>query len=171
MKRSPFVVQAFSLPLKTSRLKARTTTQKLDNPRRSPDTDTRTRPPRCLQSLYNLPALIHTMVTRGTKAHLYLNEKNVGVVVVKQCDHSWTFGEFTPSPEFGEFAPLFGQWSLLMHADGDEEPLSPAAAEELREAENALARIHARIFLPETQEWRCPAEVNIDGTLIEWKEM
>ncbi len=111
------------------------------------------------------------MVKRGSNAHLYLNDKLVGTVVVKQCDHSWTFGEFTPSPAFGEFAPLFGQWSLLMHADGEEEPLSPAAADELREAENALSRIHVKIFIPDTKEWRAPTEVNIDGELIEWKEV
>jgi hypothetical protein len=110
------------------------------------------------------------MLKRGAQLHLYLNDISVGTIVVTQCDHSWTFGEFTPNPAFGEFAPLFGQWSLLMHADGDAEPLSPAAADELREAENALTRIHARIFLPDTNEWRCPTEVNIDGSLIEWKE-
>ena len=110
------------------------------------------------------------MIKRGTTARLYLNDKDVGAIVVNQCDHSWTFGEFTPTPAFGEFAPLFGQWSLLMHADGDAEPLSPAAADELREAENALTRLHAKIFVPATKEWRTPAEVNIDGSLIEWKE-
>src|SRR5947208_3181288 len=111
-----------------------------------------------------------TMLNRGTRAHLYLNDKDVAAIVVNRFDNSWTFGEFTPSPAFGEFAPLFGQWSLLMHADGDAEPLSEAAADELREAENALTRIRAKIFLPDSNEWCSPAEVNIDGTLIEWKE-
>src|SRR4051812_43574210 len=110
------------------------------------------------------------MLTTGTRAELFLNDKPVGSITVNRTDNSWTFGEFTPSPEFGEFAPLFGQWSLLMHADGDGEPLSEAASDELRTAERAIDQIHARIVLPDSDECRHPVELNIDGTLIEWKE-
>ncbi len=108
---------------------------------------------------------------KSTEAHLYLNDKPVGAIAASHADNSWTFGEFTPSDSFTEFAPLFGQWSLLVHADDDDAPLSTAAAEELRSTEQALHRINARIFIPATGEWRELAAVNIDGSMIEWKEV
>lgn len=83
---------------------------------------------------------------------------------------SWCFGEFTPTDEFSPFAPLFGRWSLLIHADGADERLSSAASEELRETERALDQLRAKLFLAEGNKWYPLAQVNIDGSLIEWKE-
>ena len=107
---------------------------------------------------------------KRTEAHLYLNGKQVGLIQVRGSDNSWAYGEFVPGEAFVEFAPMFGQWSLLMHFDGDEEPLSEAAAEELRRAEYAIDSLKARIFFPETGQWHAASQVNIDGPMIEWKE-
>jgi hypothetical protein len=106
----------------------------------------------------------------GTIVQLFLNGKNVGSAVVHRHDHGWHFGDFTPAPAFSEFAPLYGQWSLLMHADDDRDLLSPAASEELRRTEIAMDRIQARIFVPAVDQWHTAVEINIDGPLIEWRE-
>jgi hypothetical protein len=84
-------------------------------------------------------------------------------------------GEFSPGHNFSSFAPRFGAWSLLMHADdGPVDPahgrLSEAASEELREAEWEIDRLHAKLYLDGPQEWRKISQLNIDGPLIEWKE-
>jgi len=106
---------------------------------------------------------------------LYLNDTDVGAVRVKGWDDSWGFGEFVPGERFGAFAPWFGAWSLLMHADqndgGDASGrLSRPASQELRRLENEIDRIHARLFLVGPHEWREITQLNIDGQLIEWKE-
>jgi hypothetical protein len=66
-------------------------------------------------------------------------------------------------------APVFGRWSLLMHADDDQRRLTREALIELREAENAIDQLHAAL-----QEDERPAheirQLNIDGPLIEWWE-
>ncbi len=105
-------------------------------------------------------------------AHLYLNDKLVGIVQLTGSDHSWHFGEFEPNEAFSEFAPLFGRWSLLMHADEAEpgDRLTDAASQELRETEFAIDRIHARLHVLLTDNWREARQVNIDGKLIDWKE-
>jgi hypothetical protein len=108
-------------------------------------------------------------------ARLYLNGRYAGTVKVNGWDNSWGFGEFSPAEGFARYAPRFGAWSLLMHADdGDDDSadgrLSPEAAEELREVENEIDRIHARLFLVGPGEWRNITQLNIDGPLIEWKE-
>ncbi len=100
---------------------------------------------------------------------LYLNDKSVGVVTVRGGDSSWHYGDFAPSDEFREFAPTFGRWSLLMHAD-DGTKLSEAASEELRAAEYDMDRIQAKIYFPELKKCKKLAQVNIDAGLIEWKE-
>ena len=111
------------------------------------------------------------MYRRGSKANLLINGKPVGVVVVQGLDDSWAHGSFTPEPAtFAEFAPLFGRWSLLMHADDGDARLSPAASEELREAEYALDALKAELVFHETNEKRRCAQINIDGGLVEWKE-
>lgn len=106
----------------------------------------------------------------GAIVELYLNDKHVGTITVHGHEHGWHFGDFAPAESFGEFAPLYGSWSLLMHADAGDEALSPAASEELRRAEIALDRLRARILMPETGRWREAVEINIDGPLIEWRE-
>lgn len=110
------------------------------------------------------------MIREGTQAHLYLNDQLAGTVTLRHRDNSWSFGDFIPTEQFGPFAPLFGRWSLLMHADDEEEPLSPAASEELRETERAIDALQARLFIPERQAWCSLAQVNIDGPMIEWNE-
>jgi hypothetical protein len=113
------------------------------------------------------------LCSRGT-ARLFLNGHDVGAVEVKGWDHAWGFGEFSPADAFGSYAPRFGAWSLLMHADdGDDASdgrLSEAAAEELRRVEYDIDRIHAKLFLVGPKEWRRISQLNIDGPLIEWKE-
>lgn len=89
---------------------------------------------------------------------------------IRGWQNSWGFGDFKPNEGFSEFAPVFGNWSLLMHADDDQTRLSPEASEELRRAEYALDALRAKLFIPETKEWREIRQVNIDGSLIEWKE-
>ena len=107
-------------------------------------------------------------------ARLFLNGRDVGGVTVKGWDDSWGFGDFTPGEGFAHFAPRFGAWSLLMHADdGDDASdgaLTPEAAAALREVECEIDRIHAKLFLVGPAEWRKISQLNIDGPLIEWKE-
>jgi hypothetical protein len=100
---------------------------------------------------------------------LFLNDKHVGDVVVKSRADSWGFGEFRPNQAFAEFAALFGQWSLLMHADDDDPRLSDAASEELRAAELAIDALKATLILDSPPENLLLGQLNIDGPLIEWK--
>ena len=102
-------------------------------------------------------------------ARLLINGKDVGRVVVRSSADSWGFGEFEPSAAFGEFAALFGKWSLLIHADADEERLSPAASEELRRAELALDALRSRLIFDALGEMLELTQLNIDGPLVEWK--
>jgi hypothetical protein len=107
----------------------------------------------------------------AAKGRLYLNDKDVGSITIRGWQSSWGFGEFIPNDQFSHFAQIFGTWSLLMHAEDDQARLSPEAAEELRRAECAIDALHAQLFLPETNEWRRIGQINIDGGLIEWKEL
>lgn len=111
----------------------------------------------------------HPRAVKGARGVLHLNGTRVGDVVVYGWDASWTYGRFTPGDAFGRFATIFGRWSLLMHAD-EREPLSRAAAEELREAEQQMDAVKARVFFPDDEDWHDVAQLNIDGDLIEWKE-
>lgn len=108
-------------------------------------------------------------VRRGTAAILHLDGQSVGAVMVQGWDASWTFGQFTPDAAFSAFAPIFGRWSLLMHED-EAEPLSADAADALRDAENQMDRVRARVYFPADDAWHDVAQLNIDGGLIEWKE-
>lgn len=103
-----------------------------------------------------------------TTGRLYINDKHVGDVVVKSRADSWGFGDFTPNAAFAEFAAIFGQWSLLMHADDDTPKLSAAASEELRAAEMAMDALKALLVL-EDGEKLAVGQLNIDGPLVEWK--
>jgi hypothetical protein len=103
------------------------------------------------------------------EAELFLDGKFVGKIAIKGKNHSWHFGEFHPNAEFAAFAPLFGRWSLLMHADEDSARLSRAASEELRQTEIELDRLEAKLFIPSTGTWKVIRQVNIDGSLIDWK--
>jgi hypothetical protein len=118
-----------------------------------------------------IEAAIHFHRNRGDRvAHLFLNDIDVGIVLVQSHNSSWGFGEFLPNPAFSDFATAFGMWSLLMHAENDGERLSEAASEELRGAEYAIDTLRAKLRLEQPEEWRPVRQVNIDGVLIEWKE-
>jgi hypothetical protein len=110
------------------------------------------------------------MSQQNRTGRLILNRRDVGSVLVRGNDGSWTFGEFTPGPEFSRFAAIFGRWSLLMHAESAAERLSEAASEELRLTEYEIDAIRAFLRLEEPDEHRHLRQLNIDGTLIEWKE-
>src|SRR5690349_10955535 len=101
----------------------------------------------------------------GTTVALHINGKDVGTITVRGHNHGWHFGDFAPNACFAEFAPLYGRWSLLMHADGADEGLSDAASEELRGTEIEMDRLHARIFQPSAEQWQDVVEINIDGPL------
>jgi hypothetical protein len=110
------------------------------------------------------------MFAVGDHAQLHLNGKCVGDVLVQRCEDSWAHGQFAPNETFCEFADTFGRWSLLMHADGRREPLSEAAADELRRVEYEIDHMKAKLVFPDTGvSMRC-AQLNIDGELIEWKK-
>lgn len=108
------------------------------------------------------------MQTYGT-ARLIINGTHVGRVVARSFADSWGFGEFGPNAAFAEFAPLFGKWSLLMHADNDEAKLTAEASDELRRVESALDGLRSRIVFDDRDEILDLHQINIDGTLIEWK--
>ena len=101
---------------------------------------------------------------------LLLNAVEVGAVRLRGQDGSWTFADFIPGPGFVEFAPIFGRWSLLMHADGAGERLSEAASDELRAAEYVIDSLHATLLLDSPPERHSIRELNIDGPIAEWKE-
>ena len=104
----------------------------------------------------------------AANARLFINGKDVGEVLIKSLADSWGFGEFTPNTSFAEFAPTFGKWSLLMHADDGEKRLSEVASDELRSAEFAIDQLRAKLRL-EKGEVLDIAQLNIDGPLVEWK--
>jgi len=101
---------------------------------------------------------------------LYLNGILVGWITVQGLDTSWTFGRFEPRAAFSDFAPIFGRWSLLMHID-EELPLDGAAAIELSQTEREIDALRPRVCFSGEDAWHEVAELNIDGTLIEWKEV
>jgi len=110
------------------------------------------------------------MHVNHAQAELYLNDTPVGAVTLRGSDNSWGYGTFHPNDAFAAFAPLFGRWSLLIHADDQTDRLSPAASEELRRAEFAIDGIHAKLLWPDRREWIAITQLNIDGDLIEWKQ-
>src|SRR5688572_6553683 len=85
-----------------------------------------------------------TMAHLG-EAKLYINDEQVGEVVVQRIGPSWSHGEFHPVEAFSRFAPLFCRWSLLLHAGGQYERLSTAVGESLRKAEFEIDRLHAKM--------------------------
>ena len=108
-------------------------------------------------------------MTVGSQGALYVNGKRVGMVHVHRSSDSWSWGEFAAEPDFAEFAPLFGLWSLVMHADQDNIRLSRAASDELRQAEAAIDALRCRMHWPDRDEWTDIYELNVDDKLIEWK--
>ncbi len=110
------------------------------------------------------------MPSQNANAELYLNGKCVGNVAIRRWESSWGIGQFTPNDMFGEFAMLFGRWSLLMHAADDERHMPDAASEELRRIEYGIDALKARLLILKDRKWKDIMQVNIDGSLIEWKE-
>jgi len=105
----------------------------------------------------------------SANARLFIEGKEVGRVMIKSRADSWGFGDFVPADDFADFASLFGSWSLLMHAIDGEKRLSRDASEELRQAERLLDSLHVKMFIERDAEWLDLSQVNIDGSLIEWK--
>jgi hypothetical protein len=101
---------------------------------------------------------------------LYLEGEHVGDVAIRRWQGAWGFGQFSPNAAFERFATIFREWSTLMHTDAPSERLSPVIAARLRKTEYAMYAMHAKIFIADMQQWREIAILNIDGSLIEWKE-
>jgi hypothetical protein len=108
------------------------------------------------------------MLPRNVQADLYLDDTHVGVVTVQGQRNNWTFARFDANDAFARFAILFGGWSMLIHED---DHLTRAASDELRRAEHAIDALRARLRLHTTGEWRPLGEINIDGAMVEWKEL
>jgi hypothetical protein len=103
-------------------------------------------------------------------AILLLNGEPVGTVRTRGWETSWGFGDFCPNEAFSYYAPVYGMWSLLMHADDETIALSRDAIEELNKAEELLARIKAQLLFTDDQHRIDVAELTIDGDQLEWKE-
>jgi hypothetical protein len=99
---------------------------------------------------------------------LYLDGTLVGDVAISGWHGSWGFGDFTPRPGYARFAPIFDEWSRLMHADKGR--LSREHAGKLREVECRMYELHAKLWIVQERRWRQIAILTIDGGLIEWKE-
>lgn len=100
--------------------------------------------------------------------HLYLDGTLVGDVAISGWHGAWGFGDFMPRAAFARFAPVFDEWSRLMHADKG--PLSREHAGQLRELECRMYGMHAKLWIVQERRWRHIAILNIDGGMIEWKE-
>jgi hypothetical protein len=100
---------------------------------------------------------------------LHIQRKLAGFVEMRGFLDSWYFGMFTPTSGFAEFAALFGEWSLLIHADEKDPKLSHAAADELRSVEAAIDQLRAQLHFPESGQHLEIDQINIDGELIELK--
>ena len=109
------------------------------------------------------------MERHSAQAELFINSELCGLVELKGVDTSWSFGEFTPNDAFSAFAQFFGHWSMLMHEDTDRK-LHEAMSDELRRAEVEIDRLDVRLHFLTNDEWQRAAQVNIDGTMIEWKQ-
>ena len=108
------------------------------------------------------------MPDRGP-AHLYLDNQLVGEVIPQRKDDAWSHGHFRPNESFAKFAPLFGRWSLLMHADGEFGHLTHAARDELRQTEIEMDSLRVKLHFYQRDEWVRVGQLNIDGPMVEWK--
>jgi len=102
-------------------------------------------------------------------ARLVINDKEVGTVALRHNTDSWGMGDFTPNDDFGEFAALFGTWSLIMHEDDGGRRLDAAMLEELHRAEAAIDALRMKLRRADRAEWFDVEQVVIDGPMIEWK--
>jgi len=99
---------------------------------------------------------------------LHLDGHYAGDIEIRGWHGPWGIGEFRPQPAFEKFKPLYAEWSQLMHADPD--TLTSANAQRLRELEFATFAVRAAIWIDSIRQWRAVDILNIDGSLIEWKE-
>ena len=102
------------------------------------------------------------------RAELFLNGRLVGRIKVNRLMGAWGFGEFTPTVAFAAFRGVYDEWSRLMHSDGNA-PVQRTTSLALSRIEYAMDQIHGQLLL-EDGKWRRIAQLNIDGTLIEWEE-
>ena len=109
--------------------------------------------------------------THTAEATLYINNEPVGVVLIRRIRPSWSYGEFRSADAFARFAPRFRSWARLMHAGRPYERLTNEISDGLREAEFEIDRLHARLHVLGRNEWIECAQLNIDGTMIEWKAL
>ena len=114
------------------------------------------------------PDAINFIPTAGTVARLHIDDIDVGSIIVSGCDSTWTHGTFSPGAAFSRFAPIFGQWSLLMHDDEDR-PLHPTASTALADAERQMDALHVKLHFPDLDVWQIVRQLNIDGKTAEWK--
>ena len=105
-----------------------------------------------------------------TTARLFLDEQDVGEIEVKGWDDAWGFGEFSAGDGFRRYAPHFREWSRLLHGTRPDGALTDADKAALRCVEYQIDRLDARLFLAESGQWRRISELNIDGSLVEWRE-
>ena len=105
----------------------------------------------------------------GAVAELRLNGTRVGTIELRGSSDSWSWGYFHAEPAFAKFAPRFGIWSLIMHADDESRRFSRAASDELRQAEIDIDSLRGELFWPEQQRLTRAWQINIDDTLVEWK--
>jgi len=84
------------------------------------------------------------------QVELRLEGKIVGRIDIHRFADSWFFGDFHPTRDFSEFAALFGEWSLLLHADDNEPKVSRTALDELAKIERAIDALHAELIVPES---------------------
>jgi len=103
------------------------------------------------------------------QVELILQGKVVGHIALNRYADSWLFGSFEPTRAFAEFAALFGEWSLLLHADESDPQVSRAALDEMAKLERAIDALHAELVLPDSGDHLPVDQVNIDGDLVELK--
>ena len=108
------------------------------------------------------------MTSSSLRGRLHIDGRHVGNVAIRGWEGAWGIGDFTPLANFTEFAPLFEEWSRLMHADAGR--LSRANAQQLRDLENRMYGMKVAIWVEEMHRWRQVVILNIDGAMIEWKE-
>ena len=102
------------------------------------------------------------------QGQLFINGHAVGEVVAESASEGWGFGQFKPSDEFSQFAPVFGAWAMLLHEDDDRDRPSDEALEELGKVETAMDRLKAELVWTDSQQRMPLRQLTIDGTLIEW---
>ena len=106
---------------------------------------------------------------KSRRARLFLNGTEVGVVSVRGHSGSWAFGEFAASPQFAASAPVFANWSSLMHAEAADGRLSATVSEKLRASGYELYALRVSLVLDNPEERHQLRQLNIDGELIEWE--